>query len=769
MTKLDLANGMTLVEMPEADLSVLCGCPENAVKFLIKRGVIREIERAGVRFETGPNAILLSELPVQAGRFRNLGEFPVLQMLYRQGMIIPGHPGNTGLRPMIIGMRDQVEAQSRYIYSGNYGLGSVDELMAAGLSRADAEEQFRMKLKFAFGSIRRTEELLDLRVFDGHAIELRGGAFVSRIGLNRYEFLCAGESVRVDLDPGERHELPYELSRLGEARRLGEAGRAVSRDAFSVVHLGEGDGWDTERPCMSSLVVFRGDYYLVDAGPDIEASLASLGVGINELRGIFHTHAHDDHFVGLTALLRAERRLGYFAAPWVRASVEAKLRALTGIGESEFRRYFDVRDLDAGRWNDVNGLEVFPTMSPHPVETTILRFRARDGEGYRSYAHLADVASFAVLDSMVTADPSLPGISAELAERTKAAYLEPADVKKIDAGGGMIHGAAADFSGDTSGRVLLSHNAADLGSGGSSEVARFGEIDALIPGAFERIRAADSAAPPGLSGLEALVALLRGSPVFASLSGESLNRIAASAIRCARPEGRRLCGEDGPPALLLVASGSARVVSGDRTIGYLRPGDCFGEEGILVEGRCLFEGWAAESVEGYLVPAAELESRPILLWRLREALEGRLAAVKCDFDFSWRRAYSVGEDALDRQHERLFALIGALDAAMKRPESCPDSAGLFEELADFAALHFASEASYMRAGGCPEIAAHAREHEALLRDFWAFRERLDCGDAGVLEDFDGFLKDWAIKHTLLIDRQYMPFLPSALASGGSSR
>ncbi len=72
-------------------------------------------------------------MPVQGGRFRNLGEFPVLQMLYRQGMIIPGHPSNTGLRPMIIGMRDQVEAQSRYIYSGNYGLSSVEELVTAGL------------------------------------------------------------------------------------------------------------------------------------------------------------------------------------------------------------------------------------------------------------------------------------------------------------------------------------------------------------------------------------------------------------------------------------------------------------------------------------------------------------------------------------------------------------------------------------------------------------------------------------------------------------
>jgi hemerythrin len=262
MTKTDIANGMSMVEIPEAGLSILCGCAENAVKFLIKRGIIREIEREGMRFETGPNAILLSEIPVQGGRFRNLGEFPILQMLYRQGMIVPGHPNNTGIRPMIVGMRDQVEAQSRYIYSGNYGLSTVEELEAAGLGRDEAAELFRMKLKFAFGSIRKTEDLLDLRIFDGHAIELRGGAFVRRIGVNRYEFLHDGRAVEVDLDPGSlgpaAHELPYYLPT-----------GTISRDYFSVVHIGEGDGWDPGRPCMASLIVFRGDCYLVDAGPDL--------------------------------------------------------------------------------------------------------------------------------------------------------------------------------------------------------------------------------------------------------------------------------------------------------------------------------------------------------------------------------------------------------------------------------------------------------------------------------------------------------------------
>jgi hemerythrin-like metal-binding protein len=772
MTKTVLANGMSLVEMPEAGLSVLCGCPENAVKFLKKSGQVREIRRDGVAFETGPNAILLSELPVQGGRFRNLGEFPVLQMLYRQGMIIPGHPNNTGIRPMIIGMRDQVEAQSRYIYSGNYGLSTIEELEGAGLGRDRAAELLRMKLWFAFGSIKRTEELLDLRIFDGHAIELRGGAFVRRMGANRYEFLHAGQTARVDLDPGHPgqagRELPYELPR-----------RAISRDYFSVVHIGEGDGWDPDRPCMASLVCFRGDFYLVDAGPDIEASLEAVGLGIGDLKGIFHTHAHDDHFVGLTALLRADRRLAYYAVPWVRASVEAKLRALTGIGEREFRRYFDVRDLEGDRWNDLDGLEVLPIMSPHPVETTAFRFRARGEGGLRSYAHLADLASFAVLDSMVVEDRSLPGISAELAARTKSAYLESADVKKVDVGGGMIHGSAADFAADESGRILLSHTSAPVAvpAGGRTTVALFGEADVLIAGgggfptaALERYDGGEPyAAIAPRSAFEGISAIMERTPPFSEMAraGEdsraALERIAARAWSESVPEGRGLI-EGEKAALCLIVRGRARVMSGGRIVGSLGPGDVFGEEGMLIEGCCLFDATTLEPLEMYRVPYEAIEERPILLWRLREKLESRLSAVKSVFDFSWRQSYAVGEPAIDAQHVKLFDLIGSLDAAVWSPESCPDATSLVAELADFAELHFATEEGFMRRGSYPELAAHSREHESLLRDVAAYRERIDCGDPEAIEDLDSFLKDWALKHTLLIDRQYIPYLPVALAS-----
>ena len=471
--KVRVANGVFWLEIPEIDLRVLCGCPADAVKLLIKRGLILPIEKDGITFETGPNAILLSDVMVQNGQMANLAEFPVLQMLYRQGMIIPKHPNNMGVRPMLIGLKPIIDAQSGYIYRGNYGLASVEELMGSGMPEEVAAEMHRMKRRFAFDAIKTTDELVDLRAIEGDAIHLRDGAYVHRIDLNRYEFIYRGQSVEVDLnlDSNQEYEGAFELGM-----------HDIWREYFSIIHIGEGDGWDVNRPCMSSIITYQDKIYLIDAGPGITDSLTALGISINEVTGILQTHAHDDHFAGIAALLRSDTRLKYFATPPVRASVQKKLSVLMSFEEKSFFDFFEVSDLDTGVWNNIEGLEVKPEISPHPVETTILFFRTQWGEGYKTYAHLADIIAFDTLKSMVEDNPDKSGAYTKRFEETVEIYLEPADVKKIDIGGGMIHGRAEDFKQDKSGKILLAHTEHPLTDGqraiGSN--AFFGMQDVLV-------------------------------------------------------------------------------------------------------------------------------------------------------------------------------------------------------------------------------------------------------------------------------------------------
>lgn len=481
LTKTEVISGVFWVEVPEAEVFMLCGCPEDTVKHLMQRGLIHTTERDGVEFETGPNVIVLSDVSLQNGSFCNLAEFPVLQMLYRQGMILPGHPNNTSVKPMLVGSDEQITAQMQYIYRGNYGLTSVEEIMATGASREDADEIMRMKLKFAFGRILDTEELIDHRVVSSEAVEVRNGVFVSRVAANKFEISYGDESVTVDLNlkHGEGYRSPYPLGFQN-----------IPREYFAVVHSGQGDGWDTNRPCMSSVLIYQGKVYLIDAGSNISYSLTALGIGVNEIEGIFHTHCHDDHFSGLTTLIRTDHRVKYFATPLVRASVFKKLSALLSIDEEMIANLFDVQDLVCDEWNDIEGLEVRPFLSPHPVETTVMNFRAFWEGRYLTYAHLADIASFDVLKEMI-AEPDAPmGISQACFDRTRKEYLTHVELKKIDIGGGMIHGQAEDFQRDTSDKIILAHQSLPLTSFqkeiGSS--APFGVVDVLIPDRSDNLR-----------------------------------------------------------------------------------------------------------------------------------------------------------------------------------------------------------------------------------------------------------------------------------------
>ncbi|MGA0394192.1 MAG: cyclic nucleotide-binding domain-containing protein [Rhodospirillales bacterium] len=243
---------------------------------------------------------------------------------------------------------------------------------------------------------------------------------------------------------------------------------------------------------MSSVITYQGKIYLIDAGPNLMSVLNGLGINVNEIEGIFHTHGHDDHFAGLTTLMRTDHRIKYFATPLVRESVTKKFCALVSIPEADFKTYFNIQDLEFNEWSNIDGLEVRPVFSPHPVETSIFYFRALGDDGYRTYGHLADIAAFDVLDDMVADGNGGGGVSKELVERTKAEYLTPVDVKKIDIGGGLIHGQAKDFASDQSKKLILSHidreftqDEKEIGEG-----APYGTIDQLIPTYQDYVRRA---------------------------------------------------------------------------------------------------------------------------------------------------------------------------------------------------------------------------------------------------------------------------------------
>ncbi len=472
--KIKVTNGVYWISIPEVDLRLLCGCPADVVKHLKRKGLIQTISMYGEEYETGPNAILLSDVMIQNGQFSNMVEFPVLQMLYNQGLAVPGHPNNTGEKPLLIGSKEQLDKQWEYLMRGNYGLLSKEELLNTGISDSLAQQVWATKFNFSFGEFKNLNRFIEPVTLEDESVVIKDKVSIKRLYTNIFEIKYNGQYITVDLNLGisDEYEPAYSTGY-----------HLIEREYFAVIHSGEGNGWDPNRPSMASILLFQGKIYLIDAGPNIDKNLMSLGISINDIEGIFHTHAHDDHFAGLPLLIKSDHRIKYYSSALVRHSVFKKLTALTSIPEEEFSSYFEFHDLEMGRWNMINGLEVMPVFSPHPVETNIFYFRALGPQGYKTYAHLADISSMDVINRMIQGDDENRETLKKVKKHIEKYYFLPADLKKIDAGGGMIHGSAADFQKDPSGRIVLSHTSSeysDLEKEIGSE-AHFGMIDVLIP------------------------------------------------------------------------------------------------------------------------------------------------------------------------------------------------------------------------------------------------------------------------------------------------
>jgi hemerythrin len=80
---------------------------------------------------------------------------------------------------------------------------------------------------------------------------------------------------------------------------------------------------------------------------------------------------------------------------------------------------------------------------------------------------------------------------------------------------------------------------------------------------------------------------------------------------------------------------------------------------------------------------------------------------------AWTQDLHVGVAHIDAQHQELFARAASFLAAAERGEGERHVLVTLGYLSGYAATHFEDEERLMRETGYPELAAHAREHQAF--------------------------------------------------------
>jgi hemerythrin-like metal-binding protein len=116
----------------------------------------------------------------------------------------------------------------------------------------------------------------------------------------------------------------------------------------------------------------------------------------------------------------------------------------------------------------------------------------------------------------------------------------------------------------------------------------------------------------------------------------------------------------------------------------------------------------------------------------------------------------MGIPEIDDQHRKLFELLEQLRKAMLAEHSGERVDKTLGKLEVFARAHFAFEERLMADIEFADHAAHAAEHEQLMRELVSFRERARAGD--VTAELPKLIRSWIIEHLVQFDRKYSDYL-----------
>ncbi len=125
---------------------------------------------------------------------------------------------------------------------------------------------------------------------------------------------------------------------------------------------------------------------------------------------------------------------------------------------------------------------------------------------------------------------------------------------------------------------------------------------------------------------------------------------------------------------------------------------------------------------------------------------------------SWKSCYCVGHPKIDNQHRRLLALLNLLHEKVQARLSAALIDKALIELINYAEEHFRDEEEVMERINYPHLAEHRAEHERLVLEVFAFKERFDKGLVSA-HDFLEFLKGWLVEHILGSDLKIKHYLP----------
>ncbi len=576
------------------DEHILCGFPEEVAKACFAKG--KQI-----------TAWLIPDVRSSRGVVQWALEFPLYVALFVQGLFAKGKKLS-----VFVHRRDWPEVVE-YLRLTLLGL-SRGEMEQEGL-RAEVidfleKEAIALALKQPDGSVAQIEDFLNPIFFGEDGSAVFGGLTVTSHGDNTYSFATAEDRVERFVLPTDGEVLPP------YTRPINPATTPILSQQFEVVTLGASNGFDISGPCSNLVVQASGRFLLIDAGPYIQQVLEASGISLNQLDAVVLTHAHEDHAVGISALLQLGRRIRLFTTRETAAILRRKLAILNpkvDRPESLLDEAFELVYVEPGEEYDFAGLSMRFHYTMHSIPCVGVELACDDRGVMRRVLVTGDNSSRPAIEKAEQAGVLSEKRRAELTEL----FQRQCDLVIADAGGGLIHGVTADFEQNPSTNVVYVHT----GKLPEEEAHRFtlaapGHRYAVIP---------ENSRPTPLERECAHRALTNS---FPSQKGEWVSALLDTAVPWSVNRGQVVVRQnDLTRDFFVVLSGKLAVLvqSGKerpQKVAEIHPGEIFGEMAVIMDRPRSATVAALTPVRLLRVPGESFKR-----FALRENLAGQLRNV----------------------------------------------------------------------------------------------------------------------------------------------
>ena len=119
--------------------------------------------------------------------------------------------------------------------------------------------------------------------------------------------------------------------------------------------------------------------------------------------------------------------------------------------------------------------------------------------------------------------------------------------------------------------------------------------------------------------------------------------------------------------------------------------------------------------------------------------------------FVWNETMSVGNQMIDRDHQKLVAYVNEMHAAMMAGRGRDIVGMILDKLVAYTKEHFAREEIVWKAGHYVNFAQHQMEHAELLKTVGEFHANYKAGSCTLSVDVMNFLRNWLKEHIMKSD------------------